>query len=245
MAAQPQPQLPRGWAHPQLVFFDKVPLGLCRLWSKDMLSGVQHLHSNSVVHRDIKPSNLLLQMDPESGIMRLKLADFGASRSLTSLSPSSNEAALTPGRCTVMYSAPEMWTGHYGFPVDMWSAGAVVGEIVLGSIVFSSGACMIAKMCERLGSPNGDELAALGKVVRAALLDKKAFAGQSLSRPAIVAAAAVRGERGAAIGRTLVALGPEVATRRVFCCRSFMVDGPSSHTGRRTCGGQAQGGGQG
>ncbi len=172
-------------------FFDKVPLGLCRLWSKDLLSGLQQLHSNSVVHRDLKPGNLLLQMDPESGIMGLKLADFGASRLLTSPSPSSHEAALTQTRCTVMYSAPEMRTGRYGFPVDMWSAGAVVGEMLLGNIVFCCAGddlkSLTAKICERLGSPTGDGLAGMDEVLRAALPGKKRslgnlFSDQRLSR---------------------------------------------------------------
>ena len=42
---------------------------------KEVLSGLQFLHSRNIVHRDLKPSNVLVDVDGH-----IKLADFGISR---------------------------------------------------------------------------------------------------------------------------------------------------------------------
>lgn len=43
--------------------------------SKEMLKGIDFLHSHRIIHRDLKPSNLLI-----SRFGQLKIADFGLAK---------------------------------------------------------------------------------------------------------------------------------------------------------------------
>ncbi|KAG1660285.1 hypothetical protein FOA52_006752 [Chlamydomonas sp. UWO 241] len=93
---------------------------------RQILLGIQYLHSRNVVHRDLKLENLLLSV--EGDITRVKIADFGLAKM------TAGEAMQTV--CgTPQYVAPEVILGHkstqYGPGVDMWGAGVVL-FILLG-----------------------------------------------------------------------------------------------------------------
>jgi serine/threonine protein kinase len=49
-----------------------LPGSVARRYFRDMLKGLEYLHSVGVVHRDIKPQNMLLTKEG-----RVKMADFG------------------------------------------------------------------------------------------------------------------------------------------------------------------------
>ena len=149
---------------------DKVPYSLCRKWSMDLFVGLEFLHAHSILHRDIKPANLLLHIDETTAVVSLKISDFGGSRKI-SASDCAAPASLTPERCTAIYSAPELWSKKYGTGVDMWSAGAVLAEVLTGVQLFGAAErnAVIAKVCERIGLPLEDELPSLCPVVRALL----------------------------------------------------------------------------
>lgn len=83
----------------------------------DLLSALQHLHSQGFVHLDVKPANVFLT---RSG--RLKLGDFGL---LTKLQPrgagpengcDQEEMQEGDGR----YMAPELLGGEYGTAADVF-----------------------------------------------------------------------------------------------------------------------------
>ena len=48
---------------------------LVRQISKQIMCGVDFLHTNSIVHRDLKPQNILIDKDG-----KIKIADFGLAR---------------------------------------------------------------------------------------------------------------------------------------------------------------------
>ena len=102
---------------------------ICRVYTKQILEGLQYLHSNNIVHRDIKGGNILID---HCGTV--KLADFGASKKLSSIT--SGNAHSIKG--SPFWMAPEVIRNEgHSFPADIWSLGCTVIEMLTGSPPFS------------------------------------------------------------------------------------------------------------
>uniref|UniRef100_A0A8D9A4W0 cyclin-dependent kinase n=1 Tax=Cacopsylla melanoneura TaxID=428564 RepID=A0A8D9A4W0_9HEMI len=87
--------------------------------TRQMLSGVDFLHSHRIIHRDLKPQNLLIT---KAG--GLKIADFGLAKTFD------YDMMLTSVVVTLWYRAPEILLNlGYGTPVDIWSIGCVMAEM--------------------------------------------------------------------------------------------------------------------
>ncbi|KAJ4921772.1 hypothetical protein JOQ06_025940 [Pogonophryne albipinna] len=90
-----------------------------------MLRGLKYIHSAGIIHRDLKPGNLAINPDCE-----LKILDFGLARQA--------DAEMTGYVVTRWYRAPEVilnWM-HYTQTVDIWSAGCIMAEMLLGKPLF-------------------------------------------------------------------------------------------------------------
>lgn len=97
---------------------------LTRIYTKQLLLGLEYLHQHMIIHRDIKGANILVD---NSGTC--KLADFGAATWLNDLSVNAPQSL----HGTPYWMAPEViaQTGH-GRQADIWSLGCTVIEMASG-----------------------------------------------------------------------------------------------------------------
>jgi cyclin-dependent kinase len=111
-----------------------------------ILLGLECIHENHIIHRDVKPQNLLVNRRKE-----LKLADFGLARS-TSIPVS----ILSTEVITIWYRPPEILFGlrDYSFPIDIWSAGCVLAEMIMMRPLFpyNGNEGMLVAICEMFGA---------------------------------------------------------------------------------------------
>lgn len=96
---------------------------------KQMMEGLNYLHSNGVAHRDIKPENLLLTLDG-----KLKITDFGVSDVFRcAWEKTGHKSHGLVG--SEPYIAPEAFEkGHeyWGSNADIWSCGIVLYSMYRG-----------------------------------------------------------------------------------------------------------------
>lgn len=123
------------------------------------LKALKFIHSADIIHRDLKPSNIFINSDS-----RVKLGDFGLARTLSS-GPNSYGMIVTEYVATRWYRAPEMLlkSVNYGKPIDMWSVGCILYELIVGRPLFpgKSTRDMITLVFEVTGLPDEEEYEAV------------------------------------------------------------------------------------
>lgn len=129
-----------------------IPINFIRLYMYQLFRSLAYIHSLGICHRDIKPQNLLL--DPETAV--LKLCDFGSAKQLLHGEP--NVSYI----CSRYYRAPELIFGaiNYTTKIDVWSAGCVLAELLLGQPIFpgDSGVDQLVEIIKVLGTPTREQI---------------------------------------------------------------------------------------
>nr|XP_004240041.1 shaggy-related protein kinase epsilon [Solanum lycopersicum] len=130
-----------------------MPIIYVQLYMYQICRALNYMHNViGVCHRDIKPQNLLV--NPHTH--QLKICDFGSAKMLVHGEP--NIAYI----CSRYYRAPELIFGatEYTTAIDMWSAGCVFGELLLGQPLFpgESGVDQLVEIIKILGTPTREEI---------------------------------------------------------------------------------------
>ena len=107
---------------------------------RQIIYGLEFLHSHSICHRDIKPENILLDAHDN-----IKIADFGFSRWMRD-----NIAVTACG--SPHYTAPEIIIGlpYDGRAADIWSCGVVFYTLMCGRLPFDEPT--VRKLLQRVKS---------------------------------------------------------------------------------------------
>jgi serine/threonine protein kinase len=129
-----------------------IPMFYIKLFMYQLFRSLAYIHSLGICHRDIKPQNLLL--DPETAV--LKLCDFGSAKQL--VKGELNVSYI----CSRYYRAPELIFGatDYTCNIDIWSAGCVLAELLLGQPIFpgDSGVDQLVEIIKVLGTPTREQI---------------------------------------------------------------------------------------
>lgn len=133
----------------------QMPMKIVKLYAYQMLKGLSYLHTLGICHRDMKPQNVLV--DTQSHV--LKLCDFGSAKKLIKGEPNISYI------CSRYYRAPELIFGatEYTTQVDVWAAGCVIAEMILGQPVFpgESASDQLVEIIKILGTPNKKQIQAM------------------------------------------------------------------------------------
>ncbi|XP_011838274.1 PREDICTED: glycogen synthase kinase-3 alpha-like [Mandrillus leucophaeus] len=129
-----------------------IPILYVKVYMYQLFRSLAYIHSQGVCHRDIKPQNLLV--DPDTAV--LKLCDFGSAKQLVRGEP--NVSYI----CSRYYRAPELIFGatDYTSSIDVWSAGCVLAELLLGQPIFpgDSGVDQLVEIIKVLGTPTREQI---------------------------------------------------------------------------------------
>ncbi|KAH8851661.1 Glycogen synthase kinase-3 alpha [Schistosoma japonicum] len=131
---------------------ETIPLLFVKLYMYQLFRSLAYIHHKGICHRDIKPQNLLL--NPATAV--LKLCDFGSAKVLVRGEP--NVSYI----CSRYYRAPELIFGavDYTCQIDVWSAGCVLAELLLGQPIFpgESGVDQLVEIIKVLGTPSREQI---------------------------------------------------------------------------------------
>ncbi|KAJ1473340.1 kinase-like domain-containing protein, partial [Baffinella frigidus] len=88
---------------------------------KQMVTGLEHIHSRKMLHRDLKLENILLAGDGE-----IRISDFG-------LACLENSAQARGRAGTITHASPEKAAAKpYDSKDDMWAVGCMMAELITG-----------------------------------------------------------------------------------------------------------------
>ncbi|KAF2585154.1 hypothetical protein F2Q70_00037690, partial [Brassica cretica] len=130
-----------------------MPLVYVKLYTYQIFRSLSYIHRCiRVCHRDIKPQNLLV--NPHTH--QVKLCDFGSAKVLVKGEPNISYI------CSRYYRAPELIFGatEYTTAIDVWSAGCVLAELLLGQPLFpgESRVDQLVEIIKVLGTPTREEI---------------------------------------------------------------------------------------
>ena len=128
--------------------FRPFPPRLVRLYALQIFSALDQVHRIGAIHCDIKPENILLVNGSNTLV---KLIDFGSS-----CFDGYQKYEYIQSR---FYRAPEVILGiPYGPPMDIWSTGLVLVELLIGKPLFpgDNEEEQLSMIAELLGEPPKD-----------------------------------------------------------------------------------------
>lgn len=91
-----------------------------------ILLAIRYCHKMGIVHRDIKPENIMIDKKEPSGLIRVKLIDFGVAKIFNKNTSNKTFAGSN------IYMAPEIFRADYDESCDIWSIGMILYILLIG-----------------------------------------------------------------------------------------------------------------
>lgn len=128
-----------------------------RVYFRQVVSGVQHLHEQNIAHRDLKLGNILLTEQDQ-----IKIADFGYADKLEDMNKMKHKGSW-------YYTSPEILEkSELDLGVDHWALGIMLYVLVYKEYPFDK----FGALREELVFPNEGEISANLEELITRLLDK-------------------------------------------------------------------------
>jgi len=121
--------MPAGSIKGVLGKFGPYGIHLVRKYTRQILEGLDFLHSQMVIHRDVKGANILIDLSTN----QLKLIDFGSGTYL-------HDGVYTEFEGTRVYSPPE-WIKYRRYKADgltVWSLGILLYDMLCGDVPYET-----------------------------------------------------------------------------------------------------------
>jgi 5'-AMP-activated protein kinase catalytic alpha subunit len=115
---------------------EKLPEEKSRYYFQQIITALEYCHNKNIIHRDLKPENILIDKKENC----IKISDFGLATILKEKNEKLNDFCGTTN-----YIAPEIIKetggifsngGYEGQPVDIWSSGVILYNMVSGENPF-------------------------------------------------------------------------------------------------------------
>jgi serine/threonine-protein kinase len=114
----------------------RVSVGQAVSWVLEACVAIERAHRLGIVHRDLKPANLFLATTPE-GSVRLKVLDFGISKTLAAGAAGLTQAAFGMG--STEYMSPEQCLSARDVDTrtDIWALGVILYQLLTLRVPYS------------------------------------------------------------------------------------------------------------
>lgn len=109
----------------------KLTIDEVKLFTRQLLSGIEYIHNRDIIHRDLKPDNILI----DEKTNQLKITDFGMAIWVSTDTPQEYDTDVG----SLWYNPPELLLhgkNIYNKSFDMWSIGCIIGKMVNGYTLF-------------------------------------------------------------------------------------------------------------
>lgn len=127
---------------------ERLPLTVTITFVLQILDALDYVHAQGVVHRNLRPSNIFVGPDPQTGLPRVTIVDFGTAGSSSDF----DEPSQTTGTLMGMrvgdsslpvipspYVAPELLSDNSDASTDIYSVGVIMFEMLTGRPPIASG----------------------------------------------------------------------------------------------------------